>query len=90
MWSVWFFSQIFIAYFINLFVFSKCTYLTDFLSVYSYLNLNSKTLNSCRDKLGIIGLVVILPFQDLDLGLDLIIKILYYLVHGDFTKDSVP
>lgn len=62
MWSVWFFSQIFIAYFINLFVFSKCTYLTDFLSVYSYLNLNSKTLNSCRDKLGIIGLVVIPSF----------------------------
>lgn len=90
MWSVWFFSQIFISYFINLFAFIKCTYLTDFLSVYSYLNLNSKTLNSCRDKLGIIGLVVILPFQDLDLGLDLIIKILYYLVHGDFTKDSVP
>lgn len=62
MWSVWFFSQIFIAYFINLFAFSKCTYLTDFLSVYSYLNLNSKTLNSCRDKLGIIGLVVIPSF----------------------------
>ena len=74
----------FVAYFINLFIFSKCTCITDFLSV-SYLNLNSKTLYSCRDNW--LSSHTYLPFQDIDLGLVLISKISFLL--GSFTKDSV-
>ena len=76
----------FLAYFINLFIFSKCTYLTDFLSV-SYSNLNSKTLCSCRDNwlsshTFLSKILILVKFS--------LAKFVFYLVYGDFTKDSVP